>query len=340
MASSTDPSSPIVTVEYRGRVAILTIDNQKKLNAFSQFQYHDFAQKLREVATHDEVFITVILAKGRYFSASPPLPFSSSLPLCFPLFPPPPPPPFSFSTPPSLLFLPPPPPKKKNHKFYTKVSLTPSGADVSLGRETPRDPQDAHRHLLSGFVALNLNSFDAFASHPKVLVVGLNGPVIGLSAALVASADFIYCVPQTFLLTPFSSLGLVAEGGASRTLVTRLGLAKANEALIMSRRIPAEELKASGFVNEIFDVGGGGTSTGNNDDRFRERVLREVDDRLGEHLIGESLTGIKKLIRDPERDILAKTNVNEVFAGLERFMKGVPQEEFRKIASGEKRHKL
>jgi len=30
----------------------------------------------------------------------------------------------------------------------------------------------------------------------------------------------------------------------------------------------------------------------------------------------------------------------EVFAGLERFVKGVPQEEFRKVASGEKKHKL
>ena len=34
------------------------------------------------------------------------------------------------------------------------------------------------------------------------------------------------------------------------------------------------------------------------------------------------------------------TNFMEVLAGVERFMTGVPQEEFRKIASGEKRHKL
>ena len=33
-------------------------------------------------------------------------------------------------------------------------------------------------------------------------------------------------------------------------------------------------------------------------------------------------------------------NVAEVFEGLERFVAGIPQEEFRKIASHEKRHKL
>lgn len=59
----------VISLEYLGRVAIITIDNDKKLNALSQYQYYDLAQKLREIATHDEVFITVILGKGRFFSA-------------------------------------------------------------------------------------------------------------------------------------------------------------------------------------------------------------------------------------------------------------------------------
>ncbi|KAJ0164419.1 putative 3,2-trans-enoyl-CoA isomerase [Colletotrichum tanaceti] len=270
------PEDSVISLEYRGRVALLTIDNERKLNALSQSQYYDLAQKLREIATHDEVFVTVLTAKGRYFSA---------------------------------------------------------GADVSIARASPASP-DAHKHWLQSFVAFNLNITQAFYSHPKILVVGLNGPVVGLSAALISFADFIYAAPSAFLLTPFSSLGLVAEGGASRALVQRLGVGKANEALIMSRRIPAAELLHAGFVNRIFDTAEGG------DARFRELLLREVDERLGEHLIGESLTGIKALIRRPEIEVMDRQNSLEVFAGLERFMKGVPQEEFRKIASGEKRHKL
>lgn len=183
-------------------------------------------------------------------------------------------------------------------------------------------------------MTFNLNITNAFYTHPKILVVGLNGPVVGLSAALVGFADFVYCTPSAFLLTPFSSLGLVAEGGASRGLVARLGVSKANEALIMSRRIGAAELLATGFVNKVFDCGSG------KDEEFRRLVLAEIDETLGEHLIGDSLTGIKALIRRPERDVLDAQNVAEVFAGHARFMSGVPQEEFRKIASGEKRHKL
>lgn len=192
-----------------------------------------------------------------------------------------------------------------------------------------------HRLWLQSFVANNLNCTQAFYSHPKILIAALNGPVIGLSAALVSFADFIYATPETFLLTPFSSLGLVAEGGASRALVQRLGVAKANEALIMSRRIPIDELERAGYVNKVFTEVKKGDS-----DKFKELVLKEIDERLGDHLVGDSLLGIKKLIRRPENEILDAQNVAEVFAGLERFVSGVPQAEFKKIATGKKRHKL
>lgn len=194
--------------------------------------------------------------------------------------------------------------------------------------------QDHKEHYLRGFVANNLHITHAFYSHPKILIGALNGPAIGLSAALLGFCDFVYAAPHTFLLTPFSSLGLVAEGGASRGLVQRLGISKANEALIMSKRITAEELVQVGFVNKIFDAKPGDT------DAFMKQVMHEVDERLGTHLNQDSLIGIKALIRRPERDILDSQGVAEVLGGLDRFVKGVPQEEFRKIASGEKKHKL
>ncbi|KAK3333915.1 ClpP/crotonase-like domain-containing protein [Cercophora scortea] len=280
-----DAAAPsVIGLEYRGRVAVITIDNDKKLNALNQGQYYSLAQRMREVAARDDVYITLIIGKGRYFSAG------------------------------------------------ADVSVAKAGPALSP-TSTPTETADAvHNHWLTNFVANNLNITQAFYTHPKILVVGLNGPVIGLSAALIAFADFIYAAPHVFLLTPFSSLGLVAEGGASRALVQRLGIAKANEALIMSKRISAAELVATGFVNKVFEERDGIT--------FRDAVLSEIDERLGEHLVGESLLGIKKLIRRPERDVLDLQNVSEVFAGLERFVSGVPQQEFGKIASGKKRHKL
>ena len=58
-----------VSVEYRGKIAVITLDNVKKLNAMTQALYYELAQYMREIATHDEVYITVLTGKGRYFSA-------------------------------------------------------------------------------------------------------------------------------------------------------------------------------------------------------------------------------------------------------------------------------
>jgi len=194
--------------------------------------------------------------------------------------------------------------------------------------------EDLYRDTLRRLVSNNLDLSQAFYTHPKILVIALNGPVIGISAAMSGWADFVYATPHTFLLTPFSSLGLVAEGGASIGFVQRLGIAKANEALIMSKRLNVEELVHCGFVNKVFDT------KPEEQEKFLELVLQEIDERLGEHLVPESLTKIKALIRKPHREQIDAQGISEVYSGLQVFMKGVPQEEFRKIASKEKKHKL
>lgn len=196
--------------------------------------------------------------------------------------------------------------------------------------------------LTKTFVANNFHNTHAWYSHPKILVTAMNGPAIGISAAYIAHSDFVYAAPHAYLLTPFSSLGLVAEGGASKALIERLGLPKANEALLMSRKIEIDDLVKTGFVNKVFEEGGGDKKSGKgiNSDKFLERVLAEIDDKLGTHLNHYSLLKIKDMIRKPSRAALDQAGVNEVIGGLDVFMKGVPQKEFQRLASGEKRHKL
>ena len=83
-----------------------------------------------------------------------------------------------------------------------------------------------------------------------------------------------------------------------------MGIAKANEALIMSKRITSEELVKCGFVNEIFDT------KPTEQEKFLELVLKEVDNRLGDHLVSDSMTKIKALIRKPENDIMDAQGVS------------------------------
>jgi len=59
----------LVTITYRDRVAIITIDNPKKLGALTKDGFYQISKYLREIETHDEVFITVLTGRGRFFSA-------------------------------------------------------------------------------------------------------------------------------------------------------------------------------------------------------------------------------------------------------------------------------
>jgi len=205
-----------------------------------------------------------------------------------------------------------------------------AGADVqSTGSRTPSEGLDERRFWYQQFAANNIDVTRTFMHHPKILVVAMNGPAVGLSAALCAFADFIYAADNSFLLTPFSSLGLVAEGGASAMFVTRMGIAKANEALILSRRISASELHACGFVNQLFPA-----------KDFAQTVRAHIEDTFGNHINHDSMMGIKKLIRQSMEEKLEAANVREAAAGVLRFAAGIPQAEFGRIARGEKKHKL
>ncbi|CAL5868605.1 uncharacterized protein PFLUO_LOCUS2832 [Penicillium psychrofluorescens] len=270
----------LITVSYRDRVAIVTLNRPDKLNALNQDLYYLLGERLREIDQRDDIYITVLTGTGRFFSA---------------------------------------------------------GADVTSTRPSGDLNSNVRRELVKGFVSNNVDVTRTFYNHSKILVVALNGPAVGLSAALIAHADFIYAAPHAFILTPFSSLGLVAEGGASRAFVERLGITKANEALIMSKRITCDEMVAANFVNKVIQAPSGRPE---DSDGFLKKVLEEVEDRLGTHLNQSSLLKIKELVRRPERELLDRQSGLEAFMGLERFLSGVPQEEFRRVASGEKKHKL
>ena len=185
-----------------------------------------------------------------------------------------------------------------------------------------------------------LNNIDltrTFYAHPKVLVVALNGPVVGLPAALVGFADFVYALPHAFLLIPFASLGLAVEGGAAHALRERLGVSKAKEALLMSKRIASDKLLACGFVNKILRPAqsndGAEEATGGS---FLDDVLKEVEKDLGSHLSDASLLDMKEQISRDDRNKLDRTAVGEAYTAVDRILAGVPREQMKKLAKTRK----
>jgi len=201
-----------------------------------------------------------------------------------------------------------------------------AGADVKAVRESASS-DSVRTDTLARFAANNMNLARALYTHRKILVAALNGPAIGLSAAIIGWCDFVYAAENAYLLTPFSTLAIVAEGGASLSFPRRMGIAMANEALIMGKKLGAAELRANGFVNKIYPQ--------SSDTVFITSVLTHLRERFADLkcLITKKL--IKSSLPDPD-----PANLREVFAGAERFASGRPQEEFAKMAAKTKRHKL
>ena len=70
MAAAAGSAAPnVIKVSYSGRIATITIENERKLNALDLEGYYQLSRAMREVASRDDIYITVLTGKGQYFSA-------------------------------------------------------------------------------------------------------------------------------------------------------------------------------------------------------------------------------------------------------------------------------
>ncbi|MGH2857959.1 MAG: enoyl-CoA hydratase/isomerase family protein [Solirubrobacteraceae bacterium] len=88
---------------------------------------------------------------------------------------------------------------------------------------------------------------------PKPVVAAVNGPAVGIGCSLALAADLIVAARSAYFLMAFANIGLGLDGGASQTLVARVGHARAFEIAYLGERIDAERALAWGLVNEVVD---------------------------------------------------------------------------------------
>lgn len=188
---------------------------------------------------------------------------------------------------------------------------------------------------LRSSLAMQVHLTQTIMNHKKILAVALNGFAIGLSAALIMMCDLVYVhdVTKTFLLAPFPNIGIVAEGGSSATFPVRLGWSKAAEALLLSKRISGEDMLKSGLINKAYD----GKFSSAQD--FNKTVLNELLNAT-ESLHPDSILEIKELLKANFKPIISYANSQESYVGLTNWTSGMPLERFKKLSSGELKHKM
>lgn len=208
-----------------------------------------------------------------------------------------------------------------------------SGADylsIAKAQESGRDEPELNKWL-SNFVSRNVYVTDMFARHSKILICCLNGPAIGLSAALCLLCDIVYSMNEdVYLLFPFVSLGLVTEGATSVTLPWKLGNNATYQSLMFNEPIRYDKLKGK-VVTKNYGM--------NNADQFNTAVLEELGQKCkGIYL--PSVLGIKKLLMSNIRAQLDRANSVEVNDALKYWVKGEPQRRFKELSNKERKHKL
>ncbi|XP_026738179.1 enoyl-CoA delta isomerase 2, mitochondrial-like [Trichoplusia ni] len=140
---------------------------------------------------------------------------------------------------------------------------------------------------------------NAFIMFPKILVAIVNGPAIGIAATTLALCDLVFASENSYFYTPFTKLGIVAEGCSTFTFPRLIGDRKATEMLLCNHRMTAKEALECGFINDIYKP---------------EELQSKVWDKITEvsKLPPISVAATKKLLRDSVRQELLKANDIEI----------------------------
>ncbi|XP_054161663.1 enoyl-CoA delta isomerase 2-like [Oppia nitens] len=152
----------------------------------------------------------------------------------------------------------------------------------------------------------------AFIDFPKPLIAAVNGPAIGAAATTLALVDYAVASDTAYFSTPFSSLGLSAEGCSTYTFPQIMGQSMAKQMLYFSHKMSATEALQSGLVSRVIP-------SAQFDDYIENWIFA---DRTGivNTCYPQSMRASKQLVRSAAiRRVLHEVNRSECLILKQRF---------------------
>ncbi|MEM6641247.1 MAG: enoyl-CoA hydratase/isomerase family protein [Pseudomonadota bacterium] len=92
-------------------------------------------------------------------------------------------------------------------------------------------------------------SFDAIEQCPKPVISAIHGAAAGISLSLALYCDLTVMADDAFLLAPFTTIGLIPDGGAHFLFGRAMGYKHAFQALVEADRISAADALEYGLIN-------------------------------------------------------------------------------------------
>ena len=93
--------------------------------------------------------------------------------------------------------------------------------------------------------------FECIASMEKPVIAAVGGSAAGIGMSLALNCDLLIMGDNAFLLSPFTTISLVPDGGLNWLLVNQIGYRRAFQLSIESERIPAERCIELGLANRV-----------------------------------------------------------------------------------------
>lgn len=93
--------------------------------------------------------------------------------------------------------------------------------------------------------------FDAIDQCPKPVISAIHGAAAGISLSVALYCDLSVMAEDAFLLAPFTTIGLIPDGGAHFLFGRALGYKRAFSALVEATRMSAEDALSFGLVNRV-----------------------------------------------------------------------------------------
>lgn len=139
---------------------------------------------------------------------------------------------------------------------------------------------------------------NTFIQFRKPIIAAVNGPALGLGAAILPLCDVVWANEKAWFQTPYAAYGQTPDACSSFTFPRIMGLAAANELLLSGRKLTAQEACSKGLVSQVLWPG-----TFTQEVMLRVRELVTVDPQV--------LQESKALMRNTSRSALEQTNERE-----------------------------
>lgn len=129
------------------------------------------------------------------------------------------------------------------------VVITGEGRSFSAGADLKGslDPEQSVEDMLQ---AEYRPLFECIAGMDKPVIAAVGGSVAGIGMSLALNCDLLIMGENAFMLSPFTTISLVPDGGLNWLLVNQIGYRRAFQLSIECERIPAARCVELGLANK------------------------------------------------------------------------------------------